>query len=43
MTVFFIDLICAIFRKLFDGVVISEDVAVDTTQERNGDFENRNK
>src|SRR5262245_37255998 len=39
----FIDTIAAILCELFHGVVVSEDVAMNATQKRDGNFQNRNK
>jgi len=35
--------ITSVLRKLFHGVVVCEDIAVNASQKRNGNFENRNK
>jgi len=35
--------IAAILRKLFDGVVVREDIAMNATKQGNGYFQNGNK
>jgi hypothetical protein len=41
--VVFVETVASILGKLFDGVVVCEDIAMNATHERNGNFQDRNE
>ena len=41
--VVFVETVASILGELFDGVVVCEDIAMNATHERNGNFQDRNE